>query len=81
MKDFNTLLDEEIIKFRELLREDYPEWATIPIITKSKKAEKDRDWSFSTNLKEIFAEIYNSESLEKKFEEIITKFWKEDQGC
>lgn len=73
MKSINMLLKEAEKKWREEIREDFPLRADTPVV---KKSQSDgRDWTFSTDLRKIFANISNDGALQKKFESIITKYW------
>ncbi len=66
------LLKKSEIIWREHLKKEWPLYIRTPVKITS---DTDRDWEFSTNLKEIFAKIGVNNELEKKFEKIITKYW------
>lgn len=73
MKSTHTLLDEAEIKWRPKVHRHFPLRANTPVIKSSKP--NGRDWEFSTNLKQIFATISDDESIKRKFEQVVTKFW------
>ena len=73
MKSINLLLNEAEHKWREELRNDFPLRSDTAVIRDTKP--NGRDWLFSTDLKNIFANISNDEGLQKKFKSIITKYW------
>jgi len=75
MKDMHVLLDDAEYEWRNKVHNDFPLHSDTPVI-KSRPKPIGRDWEFSTNLKEIYAIIENDNALKKKFETIVTKYWK-----
>ena len=73
MKSMHLLLDEAERAWREDVRRDFPLRSDTAIVRKS--SSKGRDWLFSTDLIKIFADISGDESLQKKFETIVPKYW------
>ena len=73
MKSKHTLLDEAEKNWREEVHKDYPLRADTPVIRK--KEGDDKDWSFSTDLKKIYATITRDEVLQKNFKTIVAKYW------
>ena len=73
MKSMHLLLDEAERAWREDVRRDFPLRSDTPVIKKA--SAKGRDWTFSTDLRKIFADISGDESLQKKFETIVAKYW------
>ena len=69
----HLLLDEAERAWREDVRRDFPLRSDTPVIKKA--SAKGRDWTFSTDLRKIFADISGDESLQKKFETIVAKYW------
>ncbi len=74
MKSTHILLDETERQWRPHVHRDFPLRANTPVIKNSKP--NGRDWEFSTDLRQIFATISNDDNLKKKFEKVVTKFWK-----
>jgi len=69
----HLLLNEAEEAWREDVKRDFPLRSDVPIIRKSSK--DGRDWTFSTDLKKIFASISNDEALQRKFESTIAEYW------
>ena len=60
--------------WRDGVRQDFPLRADTQVIRSAKP--DGRDWTFSTDLHKIFANVANDEALQKKFGEAVTKYWK-----
>jgi len=75
MKSMNVLLDEAEKEWREEMSQNHPLHSRIKIVKNGKENGVGRDWSFSTDLEQIFATINNDGSLKNKFEKIIPQFW------
>src|SRR3989344_9623153 len=73
MRSMHLLLNEAEREWRDELRRDLPLHADTPVIRDTKP--NGRDWTFSTDLKKVFAHIGDDESLQKKFQEFVTKYW------
>ena len=73
MKSMHTLLDEAEKNWREEVRKDYPLRADTPVVRK--KEGDNKDWSFSTDLKKIYATISRDEALQKNFKTVVSKYW------
>ena len=73
MKSMHILLDEAEQAWRGEVKQDFPLWGTTPVIRN--KEPNGRDWTFSTDLRTIFAHIGNDEELRKKFSSTIAKYW------
>ncbi len=73
MKSMHLLLDDAEKAWREDVRTSFPLYADFPVIRTASK--NGRDWSFSTDLRRIFAEISGDESLQEKFKTIIARYW------
>ncbi|MDI6738605.1 MAG: hypothetical protein QME12_08930 [Nanoarchaeota archaeon] len=73
MKSMHLLLDEAERAWREDVRRDFPLRSDTPVIKKD--SANGRDWTFSTDLRKIFADISGDERLKKKFETIVSKYW------
>lgn len=69
----HLLLNEAEYAWREDVRRDFPLRSDTPVIRKI--YSNGRDWTFSTDLRRIFAQISGDENLQKKFETIIAKYW------
>jgi hypothetical protein len=82
MKSLHTLLDEIEPVWREEVRQNHYLRSDTPLIRNKKTNQKDlrsgRDWTMSTDLSNIFADIFNDESLQRKFETIIAPLWDGD---
>ncbi len=76
MKSMDLLLSEAETDWRNEIRRDFPLYFDMEVVRR--RFLKDRDWSFSTDLKKIYAEIFNDKSLQKKFQEIVAKYWDGD---
>lgn len=74
MKSMHILLDEAEEAWRREVKQDFPLRSDTPVIKDSKKAGG-RDWIFSTDLQRIFASIGKDEELQRKFKDIVTKYW------
>ncbi len=74
MKSLNDLLEQAEEQWRDEVSSNHPLWSNIPVIKEGKHSHG-QDWEFSTDLKKIFALIYNNESLRKKFTEVVTQYW------
>ncbi len=70
----HTLLEEAEQKWRREVARALPLWSTIPVIKEAKK-EEGRRWKFSTDLQRIYAQIFQDEELQRKFEEVVSQFW------
>ena len=73
MKSMHLLLDEVEREWRDEVSLDFPLRSDTPVV-RTKKSEG-RDWEFSTDLKKIFATIVNGERLQKRFKELVAKYW------
>ncbi|MBU0894263.1 MAG: hypothetical protein KKB88_02375 [Nanoarchaeota archaeon] len=69
----NLLLNEAERNWRDEVRRDFPLRSDTSVVKQS--SQNGRDWLFSTDLKKIYADISNDASLQKKFQEVITKYW------
>ena len=76
MKSIHTLLDEAEEAWRGEIKQDFPLWGTTPVVRNTEQTG--RDWTFSTDLRTIFAHIGNDDALKQKFASIITKYWSGD---
>ncbi len=74
MKSMHVLLDEAEHEWREDVRRDFPLHSDTPVVKTGKL--NNRDWEFYTDLNKIFSLINNDDSLKKKFETVVTKYWK-----
>lgn len=72
----HLLLNEAEHSWREDVRRDFPLRSDTPVIRKT--SPNGRDWTFSTDLRRIFADISGDESLQKKFETVVAKYWDGD---
>jgi len=70
----HRLLDEAEKNWREDVRRDFPLRSDTAVVRNTKP--NGRDWTFSTDLKKVNAHIANDESLQKKFETVVAKYWK-----
>jgi hypothetical protein len=77
MQSLHTILKDLVPQWRSELRESYPLWERMKVVTKGKPEAK-RKWHFSTDLKKINALIFKDEELQKLFEEEVTKYWDGD---
>jgi hypothetical protein len=73
MKDMQLLLNEAERDWREDVRRDFPLRSDTPVIRRV--AQNGRDWTFSTDLKRIYAEIAQNNDLAGKFESVVAKYW------
>ncbi|MBU2589556.1 MAG: hypothetical protein KKA65_03055 [Nanoarchaeota archaeon] len=73
MRDIQLLLNEAEHDWREDVRRDFPLRSDTSVIRRP--AQNGRDWTFSTDLKSIFAEIAQDNNLGQKFETIVAKYW------
>jgi len=73
MKNMQILLNEAENEWRTEVRKDFPLWGNTPIVRNTKPSG--RDWTFSTDLKKIYAHISNDKALQEKFKTIVAKFW------
>ena len=76
MKSIHLLLNEAEQAWREEVKRDFPLRSDTPVVRKM--SPNGRDWTFSTDLRRIFAEISGDESLQKKFETVVAKYWAGD---
>tara|TARA_Y100000034_G_scaffold102652_1_gene127664 strand:- start:3817 stop:5793 length:1977 start_codon:yes stop_codon:yes gene_type:complete len=76
MRSLNLILNDAEHDWREDVNRHFPLRSDTPVIKKSKA--NGRDWSFSTDLKNIFATISNDENLQRKFETEVSKYWDGD---
>lgn len=76
MRSMHTLLDEAERKWREEVKQHFPLRANTKVVRRTEPNGQERDWTFSTDLVSIFAEIANDEGLQRKFAEIIAPLWK-----
>ncbi|MBS3142440.1 hypothetical protein J4464_03565 [Candidatus Woesearchaeota archaeon] len=76
MKSMHLLLNEAEREWRNQVRDHFPLRSDTPVIRDAKP--NGRDWTFSTDLSRIFAHIGNDESLQRKFREVIAKYWSGD---
>ncbi len=74
MQPLTTLLQEAEQEWRHHVSRDYPLWSTIPV-ERTGKPHPGRDWHFSTDLKKIMALVFNDESLQRKFKDVVPKYW------
>ncbi len=70
----HTLLEEAEQKWRREVARALPLWSTMPVIKEAKK-EQGKRWKFSTDLQRIYAQIFQDEELQKKFEDVVSQFW------
>ncbi|MBL7100844.1 MAG: hypothetical protein ISS23_02730 [Nanoarchaeota archaeon] len=75
MRSMHLLLNEAEYDWRNDIRKDFPLRSDTHVIRNKKKYLSGRDWDFSTDLKKIFAIISNDEDLQKKFKNVIMKYW------
>jgi hypothetical protein len=73
MKDMQLLLNEAERDWRDDVRRDFPLRSDTPVIRRV--AQNGRDWTFSTDLKRIYAEISQDNNLAQKFEDVVAKYW------
>lgn len=74
MEKISVLLEQAEEQWRDEVSNNHPLWSNIPVIKEGKQGHGS-DWDFSTDLKQIFALIFNDESLRQKFTELIPKYW------
>ncbi len=74
MKSAHALLDEAEDEWREEVRRDHPLWGETEVVREGKGAPG-RDWDFRTDLKRIFALIFDDERLRGRFTDIVAKHW------
>ncbi len=76
MKSMHSLLDEAEESWRLKVQRDFPLYQNMPVLRRDDNEEEgDRDWTFKTDLKRIYALIYDDENLQKKFTSVIPEFW------
>ncbi len=73
MKNMNLLLNEAERDWRYEVRRDFPLRGDTPVVRQS--SQNGRDWLFSTDLKKIYADISNEAALQKKFQNVVAKYW------
>ena len=73
MKSMHMLLDEAEKDWREDVKRDFPLHSDTAVVHDTKP--NGRDWTFSTDLKRINANISNDENLQRKFETIVAEYW------
>jgi len=73
MKSMHLLLNEAERDWRDDVRRDFPLHSDTSVVRKS--SQNGRDWLFSTDLKQIYADISGDENLRKKFETVVAKYW------
>jgi len=73
MKSMQILINEAENEWRTEVRKDFPLWGNTPVVRNTKP--NSRDWTFSTDLKKIYAHISNDKALQEKFKTIVAKFW------
>lgn len=73
MKSMNLLLNEAERDWRGEVRLDFPLRSDTSVVKGS--SQDRRDWSFSTDFKKIYADISNDAGLQKKFQDVVTKYW------
>ncbi len=76
MRSMHLLLNEAEYSWRDDIIRDFPLRSNTPLIRKT--SQNGRDWAFKTDLTRIFAEISGDESLQKKFDTLVTKYWDGD---
>jgi len=69
----NLLLKGAERAWRDEVRQDFPLRADTPVIRDTKP--NGRDWTFSTDLHKIFANVSGDEALQKKFQDVVAKYW------
>ncbi len=69
----NLLLNEAERDWRAEVRRDFPLRSDTSVVKRN--SQNERDWLFSTDLKRIYADISNDASLQKKFQDVVTKYW------
>jgi len=74
MESINVLLEQAEEQWRGEVSDNHPLWSTIPVVKEGKHGHG-KDWEFSTDLKQIFALIFNDEGLRQKFTELVPKYW------
>ena len=74
MIDIQSLLSDAEKAWRDDVRTYFPRRSNTQVVRK--KPPLGRDWMFGTNLKDIFASIAEENSLEEKFNDIVTQYWK-----
>ncbi|MEK6939916.1 MAG: hypothetical protein AABX31_04260 [Nanoarchaeota archaeon] len=74
MESIEVLLERAEERWRGEVNDNHPLWSAIPVIKEGKPGHGG-DWHFSTDLKQIFALIFNDENLQKKFTELVPKYW------
>ena len=69
----NLLLNEAERDWRNEVRRDFPLRSDTAVVRQN--SQNGRDWLFSTDLKRIYADISNDAGLQKKFQEVVAKYW------
>ena len=72
MKSMNLLLNEAKRNWRTEIRRDFPLRGDTSVVKRN--SQNERDWLFSTELKRIYADISNYASLQKKIQNVVTKY-------
>jgi hypothetical protein len=73
MKSMHLLLDEAETMWRSQVRRDFPLYGNTQVVRT--RRHRDKDWTFSTDLRKIFADISDDQSLQSKFDNIVSKYW------
>ncbi len=73
MRSMHLLLDGAERKWRDEIKTTFPLRADTKVVKNTKP--DGRDWTFSTDLKQIFASISGDESLREKFQKVIPRYW------
>ena len=73
MKNMHLLLDNAEMEWRSEVKRDFPLRGSIPVNRET--SDNERDWMFYTNMKTIYAKIYNDASLQEKFENVVARYW------
>jgi len=78
MKSLHELLHDAIKQWRGELLRDFPVRADMEVVTADQQKGKrnpEQDWSFYTDLKKVFAIIWEDEKIRTKFETLVSKYW------
>jgi hypothetical protein len=73
MKSMNLLLNEAERDWRDEVRRDFPLRSDTSVVKRN--SQNGRDWLFATDLKKIYADLSNDIGLQKKFQDVVTKYW------